>query len=324
MWNYNYPDTLYHHGIKGMKWGDRNGPPYPLGSSARAGVDKRAERQKSVDKTSESSDNKKKTRLSDKQKKAIKIGAVVAGTVLASYGAYRLYKSGKLDGLINQGKTKTETLLNGTLDDKSTIGKSKIDIPKSAGKFKKLTSRQTIDDVVLNSNPTGAGGNCFNVVTAFTSRLCGLDVTAKGNMQDGKGMLFENVCKAFKLQSNDIKTMYDPTVDKLSKYIGNKYKEGDVGAIGLEWNNAYKQARFRYNHIPVSESAGHTLNWVIENGKAVFADGQAKQTDAWVRDYLRKYMDSGKEVSIARFANRIEGINPETDLDLELFKKMVK
>lgn len=24
---------LYHHGIKGQKWGDRNGPPYPLGAS---------------------------------------------------------------------------------------------------------------------------------------------------------------------------------------------------------------------------------------------------------------------------------------------------
>ena len=33
MWHYNYtmPATeLYHHGIKGQKWGVRNGPPYPL------------------------------------------------------------------------------------------------------------------------------------------------------------------------------------------------------------------------------------------------------------------------------------------------------
>ncbi len=25
-----YPDELYHHGIKGQKWGVKNGPPYPI------------------------------------------------------------------------------------------------------------------------------------------------------------------------------------------------------------------------------------------------------------------------------------------------------
>ena len=28
---------LYHHGIKGQKWGVRNGPPYPLYSNGRLG-----------------------------------------------------------------------------------------------------------------------------------------------------------------------------------------------------------------------------------------------------------------------------------------------
>lgn len=28
-----YDSELYHHGIKGQKWGDKNGPPYPLGAS---------------------------------------------------------------------------------------------------------------------------------------------------------------------------------------------------------------------------------------------------------------------------------------------------
>lgn len=31
-------EELYHHGVKGQQWGERNGPPYPLdskGSSLR-------------------------------------------------------------------------------------------------------------------------------------------------------------------------------------------------------------------------------------------------------------------------------------------------
>lgn len=33
-----YPNELYHHGIKGQKWGVRNGPPYPLSSKVHASV----------------------------------------------------------------------------------------------------------------------------------------------------------------------------------------------------------------------------------------------------------------------------------------------
>lgn len=38
---------LYHHGIKGQKWGVRNGPPYPLGSDKSTG--KRLKKDKNVD-----------------------------------------------------------------------------------------------------------------------------------------------------------------------------------------------------------------------------------------------------------------------------------
>ena len=39
-----YIDWLAHHGILGMKWGKRNGPPYPLNSSSMSNREKRLAR----------------------------------------------------------------------------------------------------------------------------------------------------------------------------------------------------------------------------------------------------------------------------------------
>ena len=85
---------LYHHGIKGMKWGvrrfqNKDGSLKPAGRKRYVTT---AQNANNADKENPETERKG---LSDKQKKALKVGAAVAGTALAAYGAYRFSEYAK-------------------------------------------------------------------------------------------------------------------------------------------------------------------------------------------------------------------------------------
>ena len=54
-------DELYHHGILGMKWGKKNGPPYPLNAEDHSVAEKKAGYKKSIAKGGETKTIKKKS-----------------------------------------------------------------------------------------------------------------------------------------------------------------------------------------------------------------------------------------------------------------------
>lgn len=99
-------NELYHHGIRGQKWGVRNGPPYPLGASDHSASERKAGWRVSLNTKKPTYESSKKSgiRLTDKQKKYLKIGAVVAVTALAVGGGVYLYKQGVFDSLVNKGR----------------------------------------------------------------------------------------------------------------------------------------------------------------------------------------------------------------------------
>lgn len=113
------PYELYHHGIKGQKWGKRNGPPYPLEPEDHSKSEKQAGWQQSlnnsnktiseqearssindgrdfVDTHSETKSPRHRIHLSDDAKDFLTTVGVATATGLIIYGVYQLGTSGQL------------------------------------------------------------------------------------------------------------------------------------------------------------------------------------------------------------------------------------
>ena len=86
--NISWNDELYHHGVKGMKWGVIR--KHDTTSGSHRGSQGSSTKSDETNNISKNTDQKKG--LSSKQKKAIKIGAAAVGTTLAIYGTYKVSK----------------------------------------------------------------------------------------------------------------------------------------------------------------------------------------------------------------------------------------
>lgn len=99
---------LVHHGIKGQKWGIRH-------DRERIGRSSKHELEK-------------KKGLSDDQKKWIKRGVAVAGTVLIAYGSYKIASSPKFGSMVAKGIKKVRKESGPEVVRKKTGNKIDLDL----------------------------------------------------------------------------------------------------------------------------------------------------------------------------------------------------
>lgn len=290
---YSY-DEVYHHGIKGMKWGVRrfqneDGTLTNAGKKRRDKLEDRSNSEKQ--KTNKSGSDKKKndenstetTRkgLTDKQKKAIKIGAAVVGTAIVAYGAYKISKLYK-----DTGKIDPETGFR-LLDKNMTDAEHLHAI--NPGRVSVLSKTKNME--IINGSST----NCMLCTTAYEFRKRGFDVRAglektnKGYMPDDLfPELFKNYTGTTKISHDSLDATPKSLLRNIEKYAESQ-GSGSRGNLMVWWKHG----------------GGHSMIWENVDGKIIFKDGQTNRIYDDFGKQILKHADLSKPADILRTDNLI-------------------
>lgn len=291
MWQSDYGRYLYHHGILGQKWGKRNGPPYPLGSSDHSASEKKAGWRKSLDK-SNGSPHTKSSSHGKSEKTAV-------DELLAAYGKHPV---GKLDGLAAVGKARVEAMLGkkvGSAGDEVGFDGQSVHFVsgqknrETGSGLKRLSKPETLEETLRNTNPNRGhpdyDNNCtLCSITAFL-RQQGYDVTAgkTGGKQQMLGGKVEECFKGVKvLDGSAVK--FGRSRKDATEMLLNRFGNNAEGVCGIQWKNG----------------RGHAFNWKIKDGNVSFFDGQSGWNDSIVSRFWSKgLINPNDSLCLARLDN---------------------
>lgn len=253
-------NELKHHGILGMKWGKRNGPPYPLSSA-----------QKSI---SEKKQNKKPKEvkpfsLSDKQKKAIKIGSVIAAGLLVTAGAVYLAKSGVFNGFVSSGREVVSDIIGGGNN-----------VAKGAGKSFFQINKNMVSNINSKYRNTKEGSiNCFHTTLAYIGNslfgknwaaapMYGVDEISGMKMEGRNVNLFHQLFSGV-VETNYTKSFIDGRPLDITD-ISSRINNGSTGVVMVNVNTGF----LNFNHYMNYEKSRTGKLTIVDPQNGLVIDSQ--------------------------------------------------
>lgn len=273
---------LYHHGIRGQKWGVRNGPPYPLGSGKGGG--KKVTRKTSPNRVEKSENNKSQMssekvnsfinkRLSNKAE----VNARAKGLpeeVLSQAGFVAALVGASFVGLT---AARVRENLTAEMERKSNMKQQQGDFKKKESQEK--TSMKS-DATKCNPNfQTGRkwNNNCVLASATYEMRRRGYDVTANPSKT---GRSTKDMARMFGMKSKE--------VDKASTYnqLEKSLKSMPDGSRGILLTGV---GSLGSRHAVSWEKQGSSLKIIDAQRNKVYQDMAYAKLDGYFNTAMGNY-----------------------------------
>ena len=314
--HYGFCDSNYlsHHGIKGQKWGKRNGPPYPLSDVTHDKVVKRAGKVSSRARAGETG-----TILDDIAPWAAAIGLMLSPMIIeaAIKGASNVQSNKKAIEIKDKRKT--------TIDEKTG--------------FNKLNKPDSIEDAAKKVNPrydvdyaSNARNNCVFCSTAYEMRRRGYDVIAKPSTKPQLISIFQDAFPGakFKLYPPESKSCIEIIRDSKGKMTDLQIKDfdmyrasqrkairGENEELAIETMTSLKKEKNSRGQLSIvwPYGGGHSISYEVKNNKLTVIDPQNGKV--YDTDYkIEKLLASSISASSYRLDN--------CDIDPEVLRNLIE